>query len=62
MIVLSKHECKTEVSGGTKAPTSARYVWHFLFALPLGGATKVLRVYGGKRRPDINWEAPEETA
>ena len=28
----------------------------------LGGLTKVLGVYGGKRRPDINWQSPEETA
>ena len=36
---------------------------HFLVNLvELGGLTKVLGVYGGQRRPGINWEAPKETA
>ena len=28
----------------------------------IGPLPRNLRVYGGKIRPDINWEAPEETA
>ena len=28
----------------------------------VGGLPKILGVYGGKRRPVINWESPGETA